>query len=193
MRPARRSPMPSASKTRLWFSSTGATAASAPSARPNSATASTAVPATTPARLERDSRVSSASKGEPCPARYAARNTGSVSSRCSTSSGISQHPPRKQRGADRRPEDEPHDADHAQRPAMEHVRRDLVAVARCDRVQVEEGPEIAAERELEEDVAQRARRQQQARERERPAEGRVGRRPRGADRDAPPPRLEPGV
>src|SRR4051794_18077646 len=162
MRPPRKSLMPSASNTRLWFSRTGAIAASAPSARPNSATASMAVPATTPARLERDSRVSSASSGEPRPARYAARNTGSVSSRCRTSPGISPHPPREQRGADRDPEDRPHDPDPAQRPAVEQVRRDLPAVARRDRVQVEEGPEVAPEREREEDVAQRPRRQHQA-------------------------------
>src|SRR5690349_1034154 len=81
----------------------------------------------------------------------------------------------------------------AQAGLAEDVDEDLVAVAVDERVEVEEGADVGGEREVEEDVAYRARGQQQAAQREDRPDGEVRHGPGGADRDAPLARLEPGL
>src|SRR5829696_8245345 len=71
------------------------------------------------------------------------------------------------------------------------VDEDLVAVAVDERVEVEEGSDVGREREVEEEVADRAVGEQQAAEREHGAQGEVRRRARRADGDAAVARLEP--
>ncbi len=88
------------------------------------------------------------------------------------------------------PRDAPRAA--AQVRLAQQVDEDVVAVAVEERVEVEAGAEVGAERELEADVAHRpGRRAAGRRSRTRAPSVDVGRRAGGADRDPPPARLEP--